>query len=159
MELSVALKLIHVSLAFAFVAGIIGRSIVLGRAKQANDLAQAMTLADAAGPFDRIVIASSILVLPAGFATAWAQGYAWLGLTTGWMLASVLLYVAISALVPTIFLPSGKRFSAAMADAQQYGTVTPRLRAAFADPAVRFAHAAEAVGLAIIVVLMVVKPF
>jgi len=106
-----------------------------------------------------MTILSSILIFPAGLATAWAQGYPWLGLTTGWIIASVAVYVALTALVPTIFLPSGKRFEAAMLAAQQAGQVTPQLQAAFRDRAVRFAHVAELVGVATIVILMVTKPF
>ena len=48
------------------------------------------------------------LALPSGLITAWTQGYPWLGLTTGWMLASVVLIVGISLLVPTVFLPRGR---------------------------------------------------
>ena len=56
-------------------------------------------------PFEMTVRVSSFLVLVAGLLTAWAQGYAWLGLTTGWMLASLILSLGIAVLVPTVFLP------------------------------------------------------
>jgi hypothetical protein len=159
MEWSDLLKLAHVALAFAFVAGLIGRWILLWRAERANDLAAASLLAEAASPFERTVILSSILVLPAGLLTAWAQGYPWLGATTGWMLASLVIYFALLALVPMIFLPRGRRFDAAMADARRDGSMTAELRGAFADPAVRFARNAELVGVGLIVGLMVLKPF
>jgi hypothetical protein len=74
------------------------------------------------------------------------------------MLASLVLFVATMLLVPTVFIPRGRRFEAALATARRAGTVTPELRAAFADGAVRFARTAEVVVLAVIVVLMVVKP-
>jgi hypothetical protein len=99
-----------------------------------------------------------MLVLPAGLATAWAQGYEWLGLTTLWMGASVVLYIAASLLVPTVFLPRGRVFEAGLSDARARGVVTSELRAAFADPAVRSARTFEVVGVAVIVALMVLKP-
>jgi hypothetical protein len=74
------------------------------------------------------------------------------------MLASLVLFVAAMIMVPTIFIPRGRRFEEALASARQAGTVTPELREAFNDGAVRFAPTAEVVVLAVIVVLMVVKP-
>ena len=65
-------------------------------------------------PFEMTVRVSSMLVVVAGLLTAWAQGYPWLGLTTGWMLAALILSFGIAALVPTIFLPRGRRFAVAL---------------------------------------------
>ena len=153
------LKLTHVLLAMVLVAGMIGRWVTLRRAQQADDVETAAGFAEAAHPFERMVVLSSMLILPAGLLTAWAQGYAWLGLTTGWMLASTLIYLAASALVPTVFLPRGRAFEAALADARVSGSVTPELRDAFRDPAVRAARLFEVAGVAVIVALMVLKPF
>jgi hypothetical protein len=62
-------------------------------------------------------------------------------------------------LVPTVFLPHGKIFGAALEDAKQRGEVTPELRLALRDPAVRKARATELVVVAVILTLMVTKPF
>ncbi len=91
--------------------------------------------------------------------TAWAQGYEWLGLTTGWMLLTVLLIIPILVFIPTIFLPRGRVFEAEMAAARAAGEVTPGLRAAWADPAVAMARRYELGAMVIIVALMVLKPF
>ena len=156
--LALVLKLAHIALAMGLVAGTFGRWIVLSRAASEDRIDRAAELAELAGPFERLLIRSSMLVVPVGLATAWAQGYEWLGLTTFWMLASLVLFVAAMLMVPIIFVPRGRRFEAALAAARQAGTVTPELRAAFADGAVRFARTAEVIVLAIIVVLMVFKP-
>lgn len=153
------LKLVHVAIAFALVAGLAGRWILLSRAAASEDVEESARLAEAAGPFERIAIAVGPAILVAGLLTAWAQGYPWLGLTTGWMLLTVLLLLPIPALVPLVFLPRGRIFEAAMADARARGTVTPELRAAWADPAVRFARQYELASVALIIVLMVLKPF
>ena len=92
-------------------------------------------------------------------ATAWAQDYPWLGLSTGWMALSLLLVLPILAMIPTVFLPRGRVFESAMAEARAAGRVTDDLRAAWADPAVAFARRYELAAVALIVVLMVLKPF
>jgi len=157
--LSLLLKLAHVMLAIAMVAGLLGRWILLTRAAATDDVERAHLLADAASPFERIVQTVSPVVLVFGLVTAWAQGYEWLGLTTGWMLLTVLLIIPILVFIPTIFLPRGRVFEAEMAAARTAGEVTPGLRAAWADPAVAMARRYELGAMVIIVALMVLKPF
>ncbi len=156
--LALILKLSHVVLAMVLVAGLIGRWVLLRRAAASDDVEDSARLADLAGPFERMVVTSSMLVLAAGLLTAWAQGYPWLGLTTLWMGGSVVIVVLGMLTVPTIFLPRGRIFEAALSDARARGVVTDELRAAFGDPAVRAARTAEAIAIAIIVALMVIKP-
>ena len=151
-------KLIHVGIAFALVTGLMGRWILLTRAARSDDVEAAYGLSEAAGPFERIVQLSGGSVVLAGLVTAWSFGYPWLGLTTGWMLLSVLLVIPIIVLIPTVFIPRGRVFEAAMADARAKGIVTPALRAAWRDPAVAFARRYELVTIVIIVALMVLKP-
>lgn len=157
--IALLLKLLHIALALALTAGVVGRWIVLHRAAESRELAQTVSLLETSAPFERMTIITSMLILPAGLLTAWAQGYEWLGLTTGWMLASTVIYLAILALVPTVFLPAGGRFEAALAGAREAGSVTHDLSAAFADRRVRAAHWAEMVGFGVIVAVMVLKPF
>lgn len=158
--LALLLKLAHVALAFAMVAGLVGRWTLLSRAAAAtDDVERAHHLAEAASPFERIVQTVSPVVVLVGLVTAWAQGYPWLGLTTGWMLLAMLLIVPIIVFIPTIFLPRGRVFEAEMAAARAAGEVTPGLRAAWADPAVAMARRYELVAIVIIVALMVLKPF
>jgi hypothetical protein len=153
------LKLGHVLVAFALVAGMVGRWILLGRASRMDDVEHAHLLAQAASPFERAVQVSGTAIVVLGLLTAWAQDYPWLGLTTGWMLLSVLLIIPMLGLVPLVFIPRGRVFESAMAEARAAGRVTERLRAAWADPGVALARRYELAAVAIIVVLMVVKPF
>ena len=152
-------KLLHVAIAIVFISGLIGRWILLRRAAQASDPEVAYQLAHAAGPFEQIVIRGGPLILAAGLLTAWAQGYPWLGLTTGWMLASVILLLSPLPFVPLVFLPRGKVFEAEMEAARAKGVVTPGLRAAFADPMVALARRWELTSVGLVVALMVLKPF
>ena len=157
--LALILKLGHVILAFAMISGLVGRWILLTRAARTDDVERAHLLSEAAAPFELIVQRVSPIVVVVGLITAWAQGYPWLGLTTGWMLLTVLLIVPILVSIPTVFLPRGRVFEAAMADARTAGSVTPALRAAWADPAVAMARRYEIAAMVIIVALMVLKPF
>jgi Predicted integral membrane protein (DUF2269) len=153
------LKLVHVVLAMALVTGIVGRWVLLAAAERSERIERTEALLEASDPFETTVRISSILVLGAGLLTAWAQGYEWLGLTTGWMLASLILAIAIAVLVPTVLVPRSRRFAVALDAARGAGVVTPELRASFADPTVRAAHVAELAALGVIVALMVLKPF
>jgi Predicted integral membrane protein (DUF2269) len=153
------LKLGHILLAFVLVAGLAGRWILLTRAARSDDVERSHLLAEVASPFERAVQTSSPILMLFGLATAWAQGYPWLGLTTGWMLLTVLIIIPILVFIPTIFLPRGRIFEAAMADARVRGVITPELRAAWADPAVALARRYELAAMPIIVALMVLKPF
>jgi hypothetical protein len=152
-------KLIHVGLAFAFVSGLFGRWVLLHRAAAADDPETSFELAQAAAPFEWIVIRGGPAIMLAGFLTAWAQGYPWLGLTTGWILASVILLLSPLPFVPLVFLPRGRHFETEMAEARAQGVMTAGLRAAFADPMVALARRWEIASVSLVVVLMVLKPF
>jgi len=109
------------------------------------------------------VVQGSRLVLIFGLITAWLQGWPILGFLVGgssnWVFVSLLLFGAITALVPTVFLPAGRAFDAALGAAVASGQVSPDLRHALDDRRVRLAHRFEAVAIFAIVVLMVLKPF
>ena len=153
------LKLLHVVLAFAFVSGLVGRWLLLRIAARSDDVHLAHRFSEAAAPFERLVVWGSLAVPVVGLLTAWAQGYPWLGLTTGWMLASVALLLSMLPAVPLVFVPRGRVFAAEMEAARTAGVVTPRLRAAFHDRAVAAARTYEMVAVAALVTLMVLKPF
>ena len=109
-----------------------------------------------------MVIPGSSVVLISGIATALAGGFPLLGPLQNepaWIFVSLLLFAATLALVPTVFLPRGRTFGAALEDATVRGDLTPSLRAAFADPVVARSHWGELVGFGLILVLMVLKPF
>jgi hypothetical protein len=152
-------KLLHIAIAIVFVSGLIGRWVLLRSAAAAHDPESAYQLAHAAGPFEQIVIRGGPWLIGAGLLTAWGQGYPWLGLTTGWMLASVLLLLTIIPAVPLVFLPRGRIFEEELAAARQQGVITPGLQAAFADRAVAVARRWEFIVIGLVVALMVLKPF
>jgi hypothetical protein len=155
--------LVHALIGILFIAGLVGRWIVLGLAERATELPAMKTLTAAAGPFERIVIVGSMLVFLAGILAAFMEGRSILGPLTGggvdWLFVSVLLFLSILPLVPLVFLPRGRVFEAALADAEGKGQVTPELRTAWRDPVVRAAHLYELGAVTVVLVLMLNKPF
>jgi uncharacterized membrane protein len=152
------LTLLHVLIGMVFIAGLLGRWALLNRAARTDEVETAHLLTEASGPFERMVMIGSMLVLPAGLLAAWARGYSFIGLGTSWVLLATLLYLTLIPLVPLVFLPRGRRFDAAMREAREAGSVTPGLRAAFADRATSLARTYELSAVLVIVGLMVLKP-
>ena len=156
-ELSV---LLHVVVAFWFVAGLLGRNITIARARSVADVGLVTNLMDLAGRFERLmVIPGSAFVLILGLLAAWLGDVPITGEGNWWLTVSLLLFVAIGLLVPTVFLPRGRVFERAFADAKAKGEITPELTAAFGDPAVRNARWLELIVVLTIITLMVTKPF
>ena len=158
------IKLLHVFVAFWFIAGGFGRQLALSQAARTTDVNVLGGLADLAGKFDRLmVIPGSQVVLLLGLMTAWAGGWPVLGILEGgkanWVLASIVLFLSVLPCIPLIFLPSGRRFDEALKAARAQGEVTPALRAALTNRTVAIAHGYEVFVFAIVVALMVLKPF
>ena len=154
------LKLGHVLVAFWFVTGLVGRNVVLRQAERSSDLAAVTNSVSAAGRFEALMVRpGSGLVLVAGLLTMWAQHIPFFEHGTYWLATSLAIFLASFALVPTVFLPRGRIFEAALEDARRKNAVTPELSAAFRDPAVAAARLTETVGGVVIVALMVLKPF
>jgi hypothetical protein len=152
--------LLHVAVSFWFVAGLLGRNVTMAKARSATDIGMLVEFVDLSGRFERLmVIPGSFGVVAAGLLAAWAEGQPLAGTDDWWLLTSLILFLALGVLVPTVFLPRGKVFEGALEDAKQRGEVTPGLHTALRDPAVRNARAAELVVIAVILVLMVTKPF
>lgn len=160
----VVARLLHVAFAMWFVAGLVGRTYTFSEARKSANLPIVARLCKLGGGFDRyFVIPGSQAVLVLGLVTAWLGGYPLFGFlqgaTANWLLISLVLFGVLLALVPTVFIPSGKAFDAALQQAVTVGRVTSELTIALNDRRVAWAHRTEFALVAAIVVLMVVKPF
>jgi hypothetical protein len=146
-----------------FLGALVGRWIVLGLAARAETLASMQTLTRAARPFERLVIWTSALVLVLGVAAAVLQGRPFLGPLQGagvdWLFVSLVLFLSVLPLVRLVFLPRGRVFDTAMADAVARGELTGELARAWRDPVVRAAHLYELGVVTLVFLLMVLKPF
>ena len=159
MDFGAVWKLLHVAAAFAFVAGLIGRGVVLGRARRSRDLGQIDLLLQISSPFEKMVVYGSEAVLVLGIVTMLAQGRPLFQDGSYWLPTSIAVFATIILLVPTVFIPRGKAFGRAMDDARQRGEVTPELDRAFRDDTVAFARIYEFVAVGVIAALIVLKPF
>jgi len=158
------LRLLHITSAIVFVGGLFARQVVRSQIPRSSDLGAIVTLTQAAGRVERLmVIPGNILAIVFGLLLAVLTRAPLLGSLLGayrnWLVASIIILALLLPLVPLVFLPRGKVFEAALQDAAAKGTITPELRQQLADPVVRWAHLAEIIGVALIVVLMVYKPF
>lgn len=158
------MRLLHIVAAMWFIAGLVGRTYTLREAKRSAEIAIVAKLAALAGIFDRyLVVPGSQAVLVLGLLAAWGGGYPLLGSLQGarsnWLFVAVLLFAGSVALVPTVFIPAGKAFDRALQEAISAGGVTQELSLALTSPRVAWAHRLELAIVAVIVVLMILKPF
>jgi uncharacterized membrane protein len=158
------MKFLHVITAFWFIGGLFGRTIIMWQASKMADVQMVGMLVKVGGYFERfMVIPGSLAVLGFGLVTAWLQRWPLLGSLQGspsnWLLLSTVIYLTLIPIIALVFLPRGKIFGKALAEALSLGTVTEPLQAAFHDRAVGIAHVYEWVTTVVIIYLMVAKPF
>ncbi|MCC7451093.1 MAG: DUF2269 family protein [Anaerolineae bacterium] len=162
--MALIVKFLHIATAVWFISGLLGRTLTMWQASKSPDVRMVVTLVRLAGYFERwLVIPGSLAVLGFGLVTAWIQQWPVLGSLQGssinWLLMSTLLYLSMIPIIVLIFVPRGKVFGQALAQAAAQGIVTANLNAAFQDRMVRIAHAYELAATGVITFLMVSKPF
>jgi uncharacterized membrane protein len=164
LSLYLVLRLLHISASIVFVGGLFARQAVRSLTSRASDVSAIQTLTQAAGRVERwMVIPGNLLAIVFGILLALAGRTPILGFLQGesrnWLLVSVVILLLLFPLVPLVFLPRGKVFEGALARAASRSEITAELRELMEDRAVRLAHRAEMIGVGLIVVLMVLKPF
>ena len=158
------IKYLHELAAFGFIAGILGRQLVRYLARHSGDVHRLADLMRVAGRFESLmVIPGNLLVIVLGVLLAWYGGWPLFGFLQGaaanWLLLTNLLLLGGLLLVPLVYLPRGKVFDQTLQQAQARGEMTEALIACLDDPVLKWAHWAEYLGLLIILMLMVLKPF
>jgi hypothetical protein len=155
---------LHIAAAIGMVAGLIGRELTRRQARNAGDINTLVALMKASGRFESLlVIPGSMAMLVLGVVLAFLGGWPLFGFLQGassnWLLASVVLTLAMFPLISFVFLPRGKVYDVALEDAVSRGQVTSSLTAAFDDSVVRMGHIVEGALVAVVLFLMVAKPF
>jgi hypothetical protein len=160
--LSGGLALVHALIGVAFMAGLVGRWIVLTAGEQARTLPEIRFVLRLSMSFERLVQVGMLLVFVFGVATAIVEHQPFLGPIEGapvdWLFLSLVLYVSMLPLIPFVFIPRGRILEQAVRDAELRKEVTPVLRRAFTDPVVRVAHLYELGAATMILGLMLAKP-
>jgi hypothetical protein len=162
-DLGPILKVVHAVLGVWIIAGLVGRWVTLRQAATSSDIAAVHTLLRLSDRFEWMVIRIPPVVLLLGVATAIAQGRPFLGPLQGapidWLFVSIAIYLSVIPVIPLVFIPRGKIFAAALAEATESGVVTEALTARFRDPVVFAAHVYELGVMVVVLVLMITKPF
>jgi uncharacterized membrane protein len=163
-QLAQFIRLFHILSAILLLVGVGGRQLTRVQAAKAADIRIFNALNQLSGRFENLlVIPGSLLVFVFGLLIAWLHGWPLFGFLQGassnWLLVSLLLYLATYVLVIFIFIPRGKVFSKALEKALAQDQITAELSAAFHDQIVRLAHYTEGILTALIIYLMVMKPF
>jgi uncharacterized membrane protein len=155
------MRLLHILTSIVFISGLLGRSIAYAQARRADDIHVAGTLLQNSQRFEQwMVIPGSLALLLFGLLTAWLQGLPPLGgVHANWLLLSLVLFVSMIPIVVVVLIPRSKRRHAALTGALARGVMTAELRAALADKAVVWGRTAELLVVAVILVLMILKPF
>jgi uncharacterized membrane protein len=158
------LRYLHIISAIVFIGGIFARQLVRALAKQTDDVHVLASLSRASGRIENgMIIPGHSAVILFGILLALQMRAPILGFLQGaaqnWLLVSNLLLLVGFLPVPLVFLPRGKKYDAALSEALAVGRVTPALRAALDDSLIRALHIGEVVGVALILWLMVFKPF
>jgi uncharacterized membrane protein len=156
------LRLLHVMLAVAFIAGLLGRAVAFRQARTARTLEAIVTLLRLSDWFDRwLVVPGSVLVLLSGIVITWVGR--WPLFTSpgrpSWLLISLALLLLPVSFIPSVLVPQRARRQAALATAVQIGRRTPELEAALGAPVVLRLRAVELGIVVVVFVLMMLKPF
>ncbi len=162
MDAYAALRLLHVTSAMWLVTGMLARPVVLAAARRAPDMRLLKALADVSGRFEELMIAPGIVaVLVTGIVTAVVGQIPLFGPFVGgplWLFISLVILL-FAVLATPITLARDRRWGQALEDAATQGTMTERLRPFLERSAMVRRYAPDITFLAIILVLMVTKPF
>ncbi len=156
------LRLLHVLSAMWLVSGLLGRAVALSSARRATEMRILKAIADVSGRLENIMIAPGIVAtLVTGIATAIAGGISLFGPFDGgplWVFVPLILMLFAVATTP-MMLAHDRQWGQALEDAAQRGAVTDRLRAFLDARAMIRRYAPDITVVALVVVLMVLKPF
>jgi uncharacterized membrane protein len=157
-------KFLHIIAAVMFIGGIFGRQLVRANAKKADDVHIFTALSYAVGQIENLmIIPGNLAIIILGVILALLSGYPVFGFLQGasqnWLLVSNILLILGLLIVPTVFIPRGKKFAVILDVTLAKREMTPELRTVMDDRMVKLAHPYEEVSLMMIVALMVLKPF
>jgi uncharacterized membrane protein len=164
MNLYLMIKFFHIVAVIMAIGGVFARQLIRQQAKKTNDIQLFATFSQAAGKIENaMVIPGMNAVMVLGVILALTSGSPILGFLQGasqnWLLVSNILLVIGLVLIPTVFIPRGKKFEPILEAALAEERITPELHAAMDDKVVQNAHLYQEVSILVIIALMVLKPF
>lgn len=160
----ILVKFLHIASVIVCVGGMFARQLIRQSANKTNDIQSFATFSQAAGKIESAMVIPGMTAIMVFGVILGLVGHSPIlgflqGATQNWLLVSNLLLIGVLVIIPTVFVPRGKKFDPLLQDALAKGQITPELRAAMNDNTVRLAHRYEEVALIVITALMVLKPF
>jgi hypothetical protein len=162
LPIAALLRLLHVTLAVAFITGLVGRTVAFRHARGAASLEATAALLTLSDWFDRrLVVPGSVLVLLSGIATSWSGRWPLFSAAgrPSWLLVSLILLLMPVSFIPTVLIPQRVRRQAALTAALQVGRRTTELEGALRTSIVLRLRMLELGIVAVVLALMVLKPF
>ena len=158
------LLFLHVMSSIMLVGGIFARQIVRTYASGSSEVKVIHGLYNAAARIENVMIRPfTLFVVLFGAiygAMIKAPIFGFLqGASQNWLLVTNIMVLLIPIPIIFFFIPRGKIFEPIMQDALAKGLVTPELRDQIHDPAMKRMHLLEMIGVVLVVILMVFKPF
>ena len=161
MNLYSLVKVLHILSVTAVIAGVVGRALIRARLVRLDDIHIVREFVGLEGHFDQwLVIYGFNATLLTGLLLTWLGHWPLVnaGVPT-WTLVGAVLFLSTIPLVIWVYVPRGKVFSKAFAEALAQKRVTVELRAAFSDQAIRASWLYEYLIFLVVLALMVLKPF
>jgi uncharacterized membrane protein len=151
MDFRAVAVLIHVLAAFWYVAGYVGTNLCTELARRARTDEECRAALTFSSRFDRVLNApGGMAVGLSGLAAVWVLSY---GLTTPWIVLSVVLFAGVVLLGIFYWSRFGRRIESAMAADDWTG-----VRRLLTEPRIVLLSRLENVAVLAIVVLMVLRP-
>jgi hypothetical protein len=162
--IALILEWIHITTAFIFTVGVFGYYLTVAHAAKEKDVKVVKGLMALAIRFEKyFILPGEAALLLAGLFTAWRENVPILGFLQGgdvnWLLVALILFLSRFPLIMLITLPHEKLLNKKLEEALSKGQVTRDLRKVFADKTAKFVEIYGLGALALIIFLMVMKPF
>lgn len=162
MTLYSILKLLHLVSGIWLASGLLGRAMVLAAARRAPEMRILKAIADVSGRLEDVMVAPGLLaVLLTGIATAVVGGLPLFGPFNGgplWIFIPLVI-MAVAVITTPITLSRDRLWGQALEEAARAGVVTERLRTYLDRSAMLRRYGPDIALVALIIVLMVLKPF
>jgi uncharacterized membrane protein len=153
---------LHITGVITFGIGLVGSFIMSFFAGREKDVKVVQGLVNLGKKFTRFINIGGAVFILAGLSTAWREEVPILGFLQGgeenWLLVSIILFISTFPAI-LLYIPREKVINKELETAVIKGQITPELENAFANRTLRNGQIYEITIYAVIVFLMVVKPF
>jgi len=155
---------VHISAAFMFLIGVGGWFLTISHAGKEKEVKSINSLVSLGIKFKNyLMFPGETILFFAGLLAAWRGEVPILGFLQGgdvnWLLVSLILFLIRIPVIMMVAVPNEKALNKTLAEALGKGQVTTELTSALSDKTAKRANIYSIATYAVIVFLMVMKPF